>query len=239
MEIKARENAVLFREAFPCVYFEDGRISTIEYLIPDKEKELNYHEFLAQGYRRLGRLFYRNVCEKCSACKPIRVEAERFTISKSQKRTLKKNEDIHVEVLSHSFLTPEKIALYEKYIKSKHAEEKGEEPQDSFPVLSSIHYGYVHTIEMDYYLDSKLIAVGIVDEAGDSLSSNYFYYDTNYLDRRLGVFSILREVSLVRDMGTKYYYLGFYIEENEKMSYKKFFRPNQVYENNKWREFLI
>jgi len=84
---------------------------------------------------------------------------------------------------------------------------------------------------MDYYLDAKLIGVGIIDEGADSLSSNYFYYDTGYLGRRPGVFSVLEKISLARQMGKKYYYLGFYIEEALKMSYKKYFRPNQLYQN--------
>ena len=90
---------------------------------------------------------------------------------------------------------------------------------------------------MDYYLEDRLVGVGIVDEGRDSLSSNYFYYDTDFPERRLGVLSILREMALAGVMRKKYYYLGFYIEENPKMSYKKFFRPNQVLENGEWKDF--
>ena len=91
---------------------------------------------------------------------------------------------------------------------------------------------------MDYYYGEKLIGVGIVDEAEDALSSNYFYYDTDYLERRLGVLSILKEIFLARVMEKKYYYLGFYIGKTAKMSYKKFFRPNEIYEKGRWRPFL-
>ena len=91
---------------------------------------------------------------------------------------------------------------------------------------------------MDYFIGEKLIAVGIVDEGEDAVSSTYFYYDTAYLERRPGIFSILQEISLALSLGKKYYYLGFCIEETSKMSYKKHFRPNQVYENGEWRDFL-
>ena len=101
-----------------------------------------------------------------------------------------------------------------------------------------MHYGYIHTIEIDYFCDGRLIGVGIVDEGSDSLSSNYFYYDTDYLDRRLGVFSILKEILLARLIGKKYYFLGFYIEDIPKMSYKKFFRPNQILENGEWKKYF-
>lgn len=91
---------------------------------------------------------------------------------------------------------------------------------------------------MDYFLGEKLICVGIVDAGSDSLSSNYCYYDTDYLAARIGIFSIIMEIALAKSLGKKYYYLGFYIEETPKMSYKKFFRPNQVRQDGEWRDFL-
>jgi len=135
-------------------------------------------------------------------------------------------------------LTPEKAALYEKYINSKHSNDIKKGSHDPLPVLFAIHSGYDHIIEMTYYHGEKLIGVGIVDEAEDALSSNYFYYDTAYLDRRPGVLSILHEISLAKKIGKKYHYLGFFIEDNSKMAYKKYFRPNQIYRNKRWNEFL-
>ncbi len=228
----------IFREDYPCPYFDDGRVSTSEYLIPDKKHGAGFHKLLAKGYRRLGQIFYRNACRDCSACLPLRIEADKFVVSASQKRTLKKNEDIHIEISFSSMLTPEKAALYEKYINSKHWDASKKGPHDPLPVLFAIHSGYDHIIEMTYYYGKKLIAVGIVDEAEDALSSNYFYYDTAYLDRRPGVLSMLHEISLAKKMGKKYHYLGFCIEDNTKMAYKKYFRPNQIYRNNRWEKFL-
>jgi len=220
-----------------CPYFSDGRIATIEYIIPGDNETRNFHKYLSRGYRRLGPIFYRNVCENCSSCLPVRLETARFAASRSQRRTLKMNEDIRVEFPSRPHITQDKIRLYEGYVQSKHAEDKGSLSGDAMDVLLNIHYGYPDTIEMNYFSDDKLIAVGIVDAARDSLSSNYFYYDTAFLDRRPGVFSILREIMTAGAMGKKYYYLGFYIKENPKMSYKIQFRPNEIYQMGKWREF--
>ncbi len=190
------------------------------------------------GYRRIGSIFYHNICENCIDCKPLRLETARFNLSRSQKRTLKQGLDIRLEVQSPAFITEEKIDLYRRYLDSKHSGKGEKERRDYEMVLSNIHYGYARSIEMDYYDGDKLIGVGIVDEADDALSSNYFYYDTDYLDKRLGVFSILKEILLARVMEKKYYYMGFYIEKTAKMSYKKYFRPNQIYEEKRWRELL-
>lgn len=226
------------KESFPCAYFGDDRMSAIEYLYAEEDCSKRFHEFLAGGYRRIGSIFYCNVCDECADCKPIRLETERFRPSRSQKRALKKNTDIRLEIQTPAIITGEKVDLYMRYLDSKHSGKGHKEPRDYETVLSNIHYGYAHTIEMDYYDGDKLIGVGIVDEAEDALSSNYFYYDTDYLERRLGVLSILKEILLARVMGKKYYYLGFYIEGTAKMSYKKFFRPNQIFEGREWREFL-
>jgi len=168
----------------------------------------------------------------------VRLEAERVVLSASQKRTLRNNGDIRVSVQSRPSLTFQKMALYEKYIRSKHADGKDGVPEDPLPALIALYAGYDRIIEMEYYIGKKLIAAGIIDEGEDSLSSNYFYYDTDHLDRRPGVFSILQEIFLARSMGKRYYYLGFYIEGNRKMVYKKYFRPNQIYKNGKWTGFL-
>jgi arginyl-tRNA--protein-N-Asp/Glu arginylyltransferase len=230
---------VLHQERSICPYYKDGRISTIKFVIPGYDETGNFHKFLARGYRRLGPIFYRNVCKECSSCVPVRLETAKFRASRSHKRTLKRNEDIRVEILSHPQVTPDKIMLYDSYVKSRHAEDKVNSAEDAINVLLNIHYGYPGTLEMNYFSEEKLVGVGIVDAGRDALSSNYFYYDTACLDRRPGVFSILQEISLAAALGKRYFYLGFYIEENPKMSYKKYFRPNEIFEKGKWKEFLI
>jgi arginine-tRNA-protein transferase len=238
MKQKTKGPSVTFQEKYPCPYFEDGRMTAIEYLFPGEEDMKNYHKFLAKGYRRIGQIFYRNICEKCADCKPLRIETGKFIESRSHKRTLNKNKDVRVKIPRDPSLTAEKILLYEKYINTKHEGNKDEEQGDPLTTLISMHYGYHGIIEMDYYLEERLIGVGILDEGRDSLSSNYFYYDTDFPDRRLGILSILKEIALAGEMKKKYYYLGFYIEQNPKMSYKNSFRPNQILENGKWKNFL-
>ncbi len=228
----------VFQEHSPCPYFKDGRIASIEYLVPDEKEAGNFHLYLSRGYRRLGRIFYRNVCETCSECRPLRVESDKFKPGRSHTRTLKKNKDIRIVVSDSSSLTTEKIMLYHTYVNAKHAEGKKEDLGDSIQILTALHHGYDSIIEMNYFHEDTLVGVGIVDEGRDALSTNYFYYDTVYLDRRPGIFSILQEIEFARKLGKQYYYLGFYIEENPKMSYKKYFRPNQVLENGDWAEFM-
>jgi len=227
-----------YRERFPCPYMQDGRMAVIEYLLPSGDDANRFDEYLSQGYRRIASLFYHSCCEGCSSCIPIRLAVGDFTTSRSQKRTLRENEDIDVRVLPVPAITGEKVSLYETYLRTKHGKNEDSSDLDPERSLRMIHYGFEHALEMDYYLGDRLIGVGILDETEDALSSNYFYYDTAYLSRRLGIYSVMQEIFLTRIMKKRYYYLGFYIAEAEKMAYKKFFRPNQILKNNSWRPFM-
>lgn len=225
-----------FTRSSPCPYFGGVRTSTTEF-IHGEGWHRNFHEFLAGGYRRIGSVVYTPLCSECSECKPLRIDTHRFRISRSQRRTERKNRDVTIDICSPSDVNQQKLNLFMKYQISKHgADEK--DASDLLAHLTCIHYGHAHIIEMDYVLHDRLIGVGIVDEAADSLSSNYFYYDTDLPGRQLGTFSILREIAMAQAMGKKYYYLGYYIEGNSKMAYKKLFRPNQVLVNGTWKESL-
>jgi arginine-tRNA-protein transferase len=225
------------REDFPCPYFADGRIATIQYISALEKTAGEFDEFLASGYRRLGSGLYRNICGNCNSCLPIRIETALFLPSKSQRRTARGNSSISLTV-HRPDLTGKKLDLYRKYLLTKHAEEPARSSSDYLNVLAGLHYGFASSLEMDYSDKDRLIAVGIVDEGRDSLSSNYFYYDTDYLSMRPGIFSILQEILLARQMGKRFYYLGFLVEENQKMSYKRLFRPNQVLRDGEWVDYL-
>ncbi len=237
MKEDSRELGLPFQEDCPCPYFDDERPASIEYLISADARAEDFQRFLAAGYRRLGSVFYRTVCTGCSSCIPLRVDVAGFSPNKGQRRTLSRNRDIRVECCAPSLVTAGKVELYRRYLASKHGE-KERAGYDYEAHLSHIHYGYPYALEMDYFLGSRLVGVGIADESSEGLSSNYFYYDTEFLSRRLGIFSILREISLARSLGKKYLYLGFFIAETPKMSYKKSFRPNEGFENGRWKDLL-
>ncbi|XP_077883025.1 arginyl-tRNA--protein transferase 1 isoform X7 [Ictidomys tridecemlineatus] len=83
-------------------------------------------------------------------------------------------------------------------------------------------YGSFH---QQYWLDGKIIAVGVIDILPYCVSSVYLYYDPDYSFLSLGVYSALREIAFTRQLQEKtsqlrYYYMGFYIHSCPKMKYK-------------------
>jgi arginine-tRNA-protein transferase len=230
------QQPAVFVEEFPCAYFSDGRLARIECRIIDMEITQNFHHYLAEGYRRLGRALYRTICPCCKACIPLRLPTAEFRMTKSLRRTRRVNQDISLTVTPPGALTPEEIDLFRKYLVTKHTDPERQQIQDMAGQLGIIHYGYAYSFQMRYYLQHRLAGVGIVDLGFDAVSSHYFYYDTALLRRRLGIYSILQEIDLACLLGKKYYYLGFYIQGVKKMSYKAAFVPHELLINGVWQK---
>ena len=94
------------------------------------------------------------------------------------------------------------------------------------------------TYHCHYYLDNKLIAVGVLDVLPKCITTVYFFYDPDYSFLNLGIYSALVEISLVRRLAQQckaeennkliYYYLGFYVHVCKKMHYKTRFKPSYL-----------
>lgn len=90
-----------------------------------------------------------------------------------------------------------------------------------------LNYGSYHQL---YYIDDRLVAVGVLDLLPKCITSVYLFYDPDYSFLNLGIYSALNEIALVRKLQQKlpkliYYYMGFYIHSCPKMIYKAQFQP--------------
>ncbi|XP_056385708.1 arginyl-tRNA--protein transferase 1 isoform X2 [Hyla sarda] len=98
------------------------------------------------------------------------------------------------------------------------------------PDSISCGYGSFH---QQYWLDGKIIAVGVIDILPYCVSSVYLYYDPDFSFLSLGVYSALREIAFTRELQKKatdlcYYYMGFYIYTCPKMRYKGQYKPSEL-----------
>ncbi|KAL9654592.1 hypothetical protein ABK040_006655 [Willaertia magna] len=90
------------------------------------------------------------------------------------------------------------------------------------------------TFHLQYRLDGKLIAVSVLDILPTGVSSVYFFYDTDYNDLSLGVYSVCHETEMTAKVcrdgfpNFKYMYLGFYIHSCKKMRYKGEYSPSEI-----------
>lgn len=218
----------------PCNYFHDGRQAVTDTIFPDPAKIENLSFYLERGFVRYANYYFRHICKGCKACIPLRVLVNDFIVSRSLKRTLKKNSDLRIAIPDLTVIDPVRVNLFEKYYKNKHKITNRESPEQD---VAFRHFGFKNSYEIDFYLDDTLVAVHIVDAGSDALYAAYLYYDTRYMKRRLGVFCIAKAIEFAAKLGKSFYYMGWYIENLPVMSYKKQFRPNQLLIDGVWKDF--
>ncbi|XP_030298250.1 arginyl-tRNA--protein transferase 1 isoform X4 [Sparus aurata] len=91
-------------------------------------------------------------------------------------------------------------------------------------------YGSFH---QQYWLDGRIVAVGVIDILPTCVSSVYLYYHPDFASLSLGSYSALREIAFTRQLQKQspklsFYYLGFYIHSCPKMRYKGQYRPSDL-----------
>ncbi|XP_037915796.1 arginyl-tRNA--protein transferase 1 isoform X2 [Hermetia illucens] len=141
-----------------------------------------------------------------------------------------------VIVPSNKGVTKPVLELYRKYQCIVHKDPPQKITQKSyerFLVRTPLEYQRTHdgpeqgygSFHQQYWLDDRLIAVGVIDILPYCVSSVYFFYDPDFNFLSLGTYGSLREVYLTdqlsqRTPALKYYYMGFYIHTCPKMIYK-------------------
>lgn len=222
-------------ELEPCPYL-DGQVARLP--LRWQRTLLSPEEFdaaLASGDRRVGRMLYRTACPHCSACEPLRVPVETLELTRSQRRVLRRNMDIRVEVARISF-SEQKLALF-----NRHKIERGLAREGAALSAEGYNGWFVrtatNTMETCYWVGDRLVAVGILDVGARDASSVYFYFDPDEADRSLGTFSVLYECAWLRQQGGRYYYLGLYVENSEHVAYKARFFPHERLIEGEWRPY--
>lgn len=85
--------------------------------------------------------------------------------------------------------------------------------------------------------DGILTATCLADRMSDGLSAVYSFFEPESPARSLGTGIVLWLVDEARRLGLPYVYLGYWIGESRKMSYKARFQPLESFGPNGWRRF--
>jgi arginine-tRNA-protein transferase len=215
-----------------CSYLEDRRATT---LFVDPAAEIDnglYSSLSALGFRRSGRHVYRPHCEGCNACIPVRIPAAEFAPRRVQKRVRRRNSDLEVRI-TEPRLTEENYALYARYIGARHADGDMYPPSpDQF--RSFLLCEWSDTLFAEFRADGELIAVAVTDQVSDGLSAIYTFYDPDQGHRSPGVLALLWQIEYARTLGHPHVYLGYWIRQCQKMSYKTDYRPLEMYVGERW-----
>lgn len=215
-----------------CSYLPDRQAIT---LFADPSVELDNHIYstLSQfGFRRSGKHIYRPSCPTCSACIPVRIPVNEFTPKRTHKRIWNLNRDIEVNMLGAEY-RQEQHDLYNKYIQARHPEGGMNDP-DPNKYMEFLTSEWSVTRFLEFRLDKQLLAVAVVDQLEDGFSAVYTFFDPEQTKRSLGTLGILWSIEFTRELNFDWLYLGYWIEECPKMSYKSRFQPLQQFKQGHW-----
>ena len=215
-----------------CSYLPDKQATTL-FVDPSATIDTNVYTALsAAGFRRSGEHIYRPYCEACGACIPVRVLAQEFHAARRQKRNLKANLDVVVKTQTPYF-NEQYYALYERYITKRHSDGDMYPPsREQFQ--SFLIDGRKEAVFFELHLANQLVGVAVVDQLNDGLSAIYTFFEPELSERGLGNFAVLWIIEETRRRSLPFVYLGYWIKQCQKMSYKMDYQPLEMFINNQW-----
>lgn len=193
-------------------------------------------ERLHEGDRRQGVLLYRPNCPGCQACQAIRLDVQQFRPNRTQRRVLRRGDQLLETRLGPPQVSADRVRLYNRHkIYRRLLTSDGvidRELYEEFLVDTC-----TETFELSYWLQGRLVSVAITDRAADALSAVYCYYEPTLHKLSLGTYSILKQLELCRLWNLRYLYLGLFVEGCASMAYKARFLPHERLIQGSWRRF--
>jgi len=93
---------------------------------------------------------------------------------------------------------------------------------------------WAETTFIEFRNARKLLGVAVTDITSTGKSAVYTFFDPTEAQRSLGHFSILTQIQLTLESALPYLYLGYLIEDCQKMNYKKRYKPAEGFINDVW-----
>ena len=184
---------------------------------------------LAQGWRHFGTHFYRYSLMahegEYQTVVPLRINLSKFTLSKSQRRVLRKNADVTCMFLPAS-ISNEAQAMFQRH-KRRFTDNI---PEDLSVFLSSEPASVPGVcLTLRCTVADECVALSFIDVGDLSTSSVYGMFEPEHEARSLGIFTMLCEIEWAQQNGKVYAYPGYATLGSSHYDYKKQFSGLEGY----------
>lgn len=223
----------LYSGPLQCCSYLPGRQSRSWFVDPSAAlTPRHYDRLLAMGYRRSGGIVYRPACPGCQACIPVRVPVEGFRLRRWARRNQILNQDL-VMSWHQKGLSEEAFDLYRRYQRARHVDGEMDYSTPS-EVEQFLFCDWLEPLVLEWRQEKRLVAAAVVDRTLSALSAVYSFFEPDLRQRGLGTHAILCQLTLAVRWERRWLYLGYWIKECPKMSYKSRFRPIEAFNGQEW-----
>ena len=188
---------------------------------------------LADGWRHFGAHFFRYSIGithgELRFVIPLRVRLAGFALSKSQRRVVRRNQDLQT-IIRPIVINDEKHELFARH---KNRFKEGI-PDSLFDFLAPDAANVpCENLEAAVYDGEKLLAASFFDVGATTVSAVYAMFEPSETRRSLGIYTMLATIDFAARNGKDYYYPGYAYEGNSFYDYKKRFSNLERYD---WQE---
>ncbi|MEZ5846111.1 MAG: arginyltransferase [Geminicoccaceae bacterium] len=220
----------------PCPYLEGRTEQRVVAEIRRQGDRQLFDQLSEAGFRRSMGWLYRPACPSCQACVPVRILAGSFEWTRSFRKIVKRNADITWSE-GPAVHDDEHFELFRRYIASRHGD-GGMASMGEAEYREMVENAPENTLVASFRdADGRLVAACITDRMRNGLSGVYKFFDPDEERRSLGTFAILWHVWRCVELGLDHVYLGYWIANCRKMSYKTRFRPMEMMSREGWVPF--
>jgi arginine-tRNA-protein transferase len=217
----------------PCTYLS-GELAQSAFISPAFDvTNAVYTHLLAHGFRRSGDDVYRPQCSTCQQCVAVRIAVQDFKPNRKQKRCWQANTET-TAIIKPAVFEIAHYEMYMRYQKHRHAD-SGMANSSVDDYINFLGSSWCDARFVEFSIAGELAGVAVVDFMTNALSAVYTFFEPKFSNYSLGVYAVLWQIEQAKSLALDYVYLGFWIKNCQKMSYKTQYQPLQGLVNQQWQ----
>jgi len=201
----------------------------------DQVSPTQLDRLLEKGWRHFGTYFFRynfGLYETdVRRVIPLRIRLSDFSLSKSQRRNLRKNSALRVQIGPIQITAEAELLFHRHKLRFTYGI-----PSTIYDFLSAEPSNIpCRAMQVSVFRGHELVAASYFDVGEISCSGIYGMFEPKLHKSGLGIFTMLEEIEFAGQIGKSFYYQGYSYSGSSFYDYKRRFAGTEQYDwNGKW-----